>query len=118
MLGALMDRMMGRIPVVSNVYDLTKRLTSIADTKKGGGLGSVTPVWCFFGGEPGATVLALLPTSQAVTTGKEEYPGILVPSAPVPVGGALIYVPVRPAEGGLDQLMTVYISMGVTVPKG
>lgn len=120
-LAALMDRVMGRIPVVSNVYDLTKRFTSIVDTKKDGGLGSMTPVWCFFGGEPGAAVLALLPSSQAVTIGKDDYVGILVPSAPVPVGGALIYVPrawVKPAEGGMDELMAVYVSMGVTVPTG
>ena len=45
--------------------------------------------------------------------------GLLVPSAPVPFGGALIYVPsewVKPAEGGVERLMNVYVSMGVTPP--
>jgi uncharacterized membrane protein len=37
----------------------------------------------------------------------------------VPFGGALIYVPsewVKPAEGGVERLMNVYVSMGVTQP--
>ena len=44
---------------------------------------------------------------------------MLVPSAPVPFGGALIYVPVewvKPADGGVERLMNVYVSMGVTPP--
>ena len=37
----------------------------------------------------------------------------------MPFGGALIYVPeewVKPAEGGVERLMNVYVSMGVTPP--
>ncbi len=115
------DRMFARIPVISSVYDLTKRFTSIVDTKEGGDLKNMKPVWCFFGGEPGAAVLALLPSPKTIQIGNEAYVGILVPSAPVPVGGALIYVPaawVKPAEGGVDELMSVYVSMGVTPPRG
>ena len=115
------DRMFARIPVISSVYDLSKRFTSIVDTKEGGDLKNMKPIWCFFGGEPGAAVLALLPSPKTIRIGTEDYVGILVPSAPVPVGGALIYVPaswVKPAEGGVDELMSVYVSMGVTAPRG
>jgi len=75
------------------------------------------PVWCFFGGEGGAAVLGLMPSPEPVVIGKHSYLGLLVPSAPVPFGGALIYVPsewVKPAEGGVERLMNVYVSMGVT----
>jgi uncharacterized membrane protein len=54
-----------------------------------------------------------------VIIGEHSYLGLLVPSAPVPFGGALIYVPtdwVKPAEGGVERLMNVYVSMGVTPP--
>jgi uncharacterized membrane protein len=107
------------IPVVSRLYDLTKRFTSILDNKAEGNLAAMSPVWCFFGGEPGAAVLALLPSSEAIRIGSHAYVGVLIPSAPVPVGGALIYVPsswIKPAEGGVDGLMSVYLSMGVTPP--
>jgi uncharacterized membrane protein len=119
MVSDVMDRAVTRIPVIGSVYDLSKRFTSIVDTKNGSDLKSMTPVWCFFGGEPGAAVLALLPSPKPVAIGAHDYVGILIPSAPVPVGGALIYVPqswLRPAEGGVDELMSVYVSMGVTPP--
>ncbi len=120
MLSSIMDRAVTRIPIIGSVYDLSKRFTSIVDTKNGSGdLKSMSPVWCFFGGEPGAAVLALLPSPKTVLIGTQDYVGILIPSAPVPVGGALLYVPqswIRPAEGGVDELMSVYVSMGVTSP--
>lgn len=115
------DAVVGRIPVVSTVYGLSKRFTSIAEPASGADLKSMSPVWCFFGGEPGAAVLALLPSHKRVKLGGTDYVGILVPSAPVPFGGALIYVPqnwIKPAEGGVEHLMSVYVSMGVTPPHG
>jgi uncharacterized membrane protein len=119
--GAL-DWLMMRIPLVSNVYDLSKRFVAIVDRGKGDDdLKSMSPVWCFFGGEGGAAVLGLMPSPETVIIGEHRYLGILVPSAPVPIGGALIYVPaewVKPAEGGVERLMNVYVSMGVTPPVG
>ena len=114
------DLLMTRIPLVSNVYDLSKRFVAIMD--RGGdedSLKSMSPVWCFFGGEGSAAVLALMPSHEPVEIGEHKYVPVLVPSAPVPFGGALIYVPadwVRPAEGGVERLMNVYVSMGVTPP--
>ena len=111
-----LDWLMMRIPLVSNIYDLSKRFVAIVDR---GDLKSMSPVWCFFGGEGSAAVLALMPSHQPVEIGDHSYLGVLVPSAPVPFGGALIYVPadwVKPAEGGVERLMNVYVSMGVTPP--
>jgi uncharacterized membrane protein len=117
---ALIGRLVGRIPGVSNVYDLTRRFVSIVDTRGGDSLKGMSPVWCLFGGEQGAAVLALMPSSTPVRIGSDEYIGVLIPTAPVPIGGCLIYVPsqwVKPAEGGVEHLMSVYVSMGVTPPR-
>ena len=115
-----LDWLMMRIPLVSNVYDLSKRFVAIVDRNSGGdSLKSMSPVWCFFGGEGSAAVLGLMPSPEPVVIGEHSYLGLLVPSAPVPFGGALIYVPsewVKPAEGGVERLMNVYVSMGVTPP--
>lgn len=120
-LGSAFDAMMRRIPLVSNVYDLSKRFTSIMGPKSGDELKGMSPVWCFFGGEKGAATLALLASPEPVVIGGENYMGVLIPTAPVPIGGALVYVPaawVKPAAGGVENLMNVYVSMGVTPPKG
>ena len=46
----LIDSWMQRIPLVGNLYDLTKRFVAIVDRKNQDGLQSMSPVWCFFGG--------------------------------------------------------------------
>ena len=114
-----LDWLIMRIPLISNIYDLSKRFVSLVDRGDQGDLKSMRPVWCFFGGEGGAAVLGLMPSPEPVMIGEHSYLGLLVPSAPVPFGGALIYVPsdwVKPAEGGVERLMNVYVSMGVTPP--
>jgi uncharacterized membrane protein len=78
----------------------------------------MSPVWCFFGGK-GAAVLALAPSAQPIEIDGQSYLAVLVPTAPVPFGGALIYVPapwVRPANIGVDKLTAIYVSMGITPP--
>jgi uncharacterized membrane protein len=117
---ALIDAMMQRIPFVRNLYDVTKRFVAIMDRKEEDGLKSMSPVWCFFGGEGGAGVLGLLPMPRPIMIGGERYYVVLVPSAPVPVGGALVYVPaawVKPANIGVETLMSIYVSMGVASPQ-
>ena len=115
----LFERIIRRIPLVSNVYDLSNRFVSIVDTKNGDSLKSMSPAWCFFGGKPGAAVLALLPSKTPIDIGGTSYVPVLVPSAPVPFGGALIYVPeawIEIADLKIDDLMSVYVSMGLTPP--
>lgn len=116
---ALLDGLIRRIPLVSSVYDLSSRFVSIVDSSKGDSLKGMSPAWCYFGGKPGAAVLALLPSRTPIRLGGEDYLGVLIPSAPVPFGGALVYVPaawIEPTEGGIDELMSVYVSMGITPP--
>ena len=118
-IGHLVDTLLHRIPLVSNIYDLAKKVVAIVDRKDGDGLQSMRPVWCFFGGEGSAAVLALCPLPNPIMIGGEPYTAVLVPSAPVPVGGALIYVPtkwVKPADIGVELLTSVYVSMGMTPP--
>lgn len=116
---ALIDSVVQRIPFVRNIYDTIKRFVEVVDQKDRDGVRGMSPVWCYFGGEGGAAVLALLPAREPVMLNGAPYHAILVPSAPVPVGGGLIYVPaawVKPADIGVEQLMSVYVSMGVTPP--
>jgi uncharacterized membrane protein len=65
----LIDSLMQRIPFVSNLYDVTKRFVAIMDRKNQDGLKSMSPVWCFFGGEGGAAVLGLLPMPKPIMSG-------------------------------------------------
>ena len=117
---SLLDSLMQRIPFVGNLYDVTRRFVAIMERRDEDGLKSMSPVWCCFGGEGGAAVLGLLPMPKPILIGGQNYHVVLVPSAPVPVGGALIYVPaawVKPANIGVEALMSIYVSMGVASPQ-
>lgn len=114
-----LNSVMQRIPVVRHVYDMAQKLVGLLSQREEQGARSMTPVWLHFGGEGQgqAAVLGLLSSPTPVMVGGAPYLAVLVPTAPVPVGGALIYVPqhwVKPADVGVDGLTSIYVSMGVT----
>jgi uncharacterized membrane protein len=112
------ERTLRRIPLVGSLYGVADKFVGMLDQKHGADIGAMSPVWCFFGGE-GAAVLALAPSAQPLQIEGRSYVAVLVPTAPVPFGGALIYVPaewVRPANFGVDKLTAIYVSMGITPP--
>ncbi len=116
----LFEAAMRRIPVVGSFYNLAHRFVSLLDQKQDADIAAMRPVWCFFGGE-GTAVLGLLPNPEPILMDGQPYLAVLVPTAPVPIGGGLLYVPqawVRPAQIGVDTLTSIYLSMGIVAPPG
>lgn len=106
-----------RIPLIGSLYDFTQRFIGLLESKQGD-IGAMSAVWCFFGGD-GVAVLALAPNADPVQIDGRDYFAVLVPTAPVPIGGGLLYVPVewvKPADMGIEQLTEIYVSMGLTPP--
>jgi uncharacterized membrane protein len=115
--GDSIDALMRRIPVVRNVYDVVRRFVGLVSERDENGLRSMSPVWVHFGGVGGAAALALLSTPEPVLLEGRQYLAVLVPTAPVPIGGGLLYVPkewVTIAAVGVEGLTSIYVSMGVT----
>jgi uncharacterized membrane protein len=120
----MVKALMQRIPVVRTVYDVAHRLVGLLSTPKDEGLKSMSPVWLYFGGPPPegeaadtTVVLGLLTTHTPIMLGGQSFHGVLVPTAPVPVGGGLLFVPaawVVPADVGIEGVTSIYVSMGVT----
>ncbi len=112
------NSVMQRIPLVRNIYDLVKRFVDLLSQRDAAGMrSSMQPVWLHFGGVGGAAVLGLLSTPEPVMVGERSCLAVLVPTAPVPVGGGLLYVPrewVTPADVGMEGLTSIYVSMGIT----
>ena len=121
---SLFQSLIQRIPVVRTVYDVVHRLVGLLGKSKDAGQKSMSPVWLYFGGPPAAgevaattVVLGLLTTPEPIDMGGQPFHGVLVPTAPVPVGGGLLFVPahwVVPAEVGIEGVTSIYVSMGVT----
>lgn len=115
---AIAERIIRKVPLVGKLYTLADRFVGLLDQKQDADLAAMSPVWCLFGGE-GIAVLALLPNPDTVQIDGRDYVAILVPTAPVPIGGGLLYVPkewVRPASIGVDKLTSIYVSMGIVLP--
>lgn len=112
----VVESVIQRVPLVRNVYELIRKFVELISNRDKEGLNSMSPVWLQFGGD-GPAVLGLLSTAQPVLLGGKPFVAVLVPTAPVPVGGGLIFVPqewVRPADIGVEGLTSIYVSMGVT----
>jgi uncharacterized membrane protein len=127
-LASIVNAVLLRIPVVGTVYDLMKRMVGLvrahdANGEKGDGLKSMSAVWCHFGGpqtDGNSVALALLGSDTPVLVNGQRCLAVLIPTAPVPVGGGLIYVPehwVTPADVGIEAVTSIYVSMGLTSPQ-
>jgi len=115
--GDAVNAVMQRIPLVRSVYDMIKKFVGLVSQRDEAGVRSMRPVWLHFGGVGGAAVLGLLSTPEPVLLSGKPYLAVLVPTAPVPIGGGLLYVPkewVTIAEVGVEGLTSIYVSMGVT----
>jgi uncharacterized membrane protein len=114
------DTLAARVPLLGGVYGTVRQLVGMMDKKSAAEMHGMSVVFCIFGQESGAAFLALLPTPEVFRIGEVDYYAVLIPTAPVPVGGSLLFVPVRavkPAGISVDAFMSIYVSMGVTGPQ-
>ncbi|MEM7696174.1 MAG: DUF502 domain-containing protein [Pseudomonadota bacterium] len=109
----------GRVPLIGTIYRTISRFVQLLEKKDDVDVKSMSPVWCFFSDERKTAVLGLMPTSDTVALDGTDYRIVMVPTAPVPFGGGLFFLPadwVQPASFGVDGLTNIYVSMGVAAP--
>ena len=116
---ALVGMVLGRVPLVSTIYRASKQLIRMLERDDRADMKAMSPVLCRLGGEGGTAVLALRPNPQHIELHGRDYHAVLIPTAPVPFGGAILYVPVEwvePVDFAFEGLLNVYMSMGGTSP--
>jgi uncharacterized membrane protein len=114
------DALFARLPFLGGVYGTVRQLVAMVDKREKANLKGMQVVYCRLGGENGALLLALMPTPELFRIGEIDYHAVLIPTAPVPVGGALLFVPaasILPSDLSMDAFMSLYVSMGVTGPQ-
>ncbi|MCM2327705.1 MAG: DUF502 domain-containing protein [Lysobacter sp.] len=119
-LNTTVNTVVGRIPVVRTVYETIRKFVEVVSQRDENQLQTMRPVWCHFGGPGGVSALALLSSPEPVLVNGFPCYALIVPTAPVPIGGGLLYVPVdwiSPADVGMEALTSIYVSMGVTSPQ-
>jgi len=116
----IVEALVRRIPIASSVYGAATQIVGLLEQQDKSELKKMSVVFCRFGSDSGAAFLALLPTPERFQIDNIDYHILMVPTAPVPMGGSLIFVPaksVRPANLSMDAFMSIYVSMGVTGPQ-
>ncbi len=119
-LNAVINRIVRKIPVVRTVYDTIQKFVGLLSKRDDAQLKSMRPVWVHFGGPGGVSALALLSSPDPVMVKDKACYAVIVPTAPIPIGGGLLYVPidwVSQADIGMEALTSIYVSMGLTSPQ-
>ncbi|MFO0940661.1 MAG: DUF502 domain-containing protein [Pirellulales bacterium] len=116
----LFERLFAHVPLVGSIYRTSKQVVEMLDTSNKEAVRGMSAVFCYFGDIPGPNVLALLVSHQKFLVGGVEYYIIMIPTAPVPFGGAMMLTPIErvvPADISVDGLMSIYLSMGITAAE-
>jgi uncharacterized membrane protein len=114
-----LDALAERIPVIRHIYRPVAQVVRVLGKKEDHQFAGMRPVSVRFGDS--TEMLALQVSAERYQVGGRDMVLILVPSAPVPVGGVLVFMApeaVRPVEGmGVEELMTFYVSMGTMAAR-
>ncbi|MBL8853475.1 MAG: DUF502 domain-containing protein [Planctomycetaceae bacterium] len=115
-----LEWVMKKIPLVGNLYGSLRQLIELFDKSEQTELKAMSVVYCYFGSLEGSGVLALMPSSEVIEIEGRGHHVVIIPTAPVPFGGGLIFFPVehvRKVDMTVDQFVSIYVSMGVTTPE-
>ena len=112
-----LDGLIARIPVLGPLYRPLAQFVRMMGSAPGGEMSGMSVVSVSFGDHVEA--LALLTSPRLHDFGQGPRYLILIPTAPVPVGGGMLFVEasrVKPVPGmGVDDLAKLYVTMG-TLP--
>lgn len=114
------DFMLSRVPLINTIYGGAKMITQMVEPRDPKEMKSMRPVLCHFGEKKGTAIPAFLPTPETFEINGARYHAVMIPTAPVPFGGAILCVPqewVTPMDCGIEGLLNIYISMGIAIPE-
>ena len=116
-----LDGLIARIPVLGPLYRPLAQFVRMMGSSPGGEMSGMSVVSVSFGDHVEA--LALLTSPRLHDFGQGPRYLILIPTAPVPVGGGMLFVEasrVKPVPSmGVDDLAKLYVTMGtLSGPEG
>ena len=105
------NELIKKIPAIGTIYSSTQQLVKMFDNSSS--VKKMTPVFCRFGS---TLILTLMPTADKFVIDGKTYCSVIIPTAPFPVGGAVLMVPeedIVPSDMKLEQFLSYYGTMGV-----
>ncbi|MBT4864077.1 MAG: DUF502 domain-containing protein, partial [Planctomycetaceae bacterium] len=89
----LVDAILSRVPLVGKIYSSSRQVVDMLDKTDDQNLQGMKPVFCYFGQQNPTVFLALLVSPKQFRLNEIDYCIVIVPTAPVPFGGGLLFVP-------------------------
>ena len=107
-----------QLPLVRAIYQTTDKFMALMPSSDMDNIKGMQVVFCRFGvGDSSAGSLALMPSPEVFKLGDQEYRIVIIPTAPIPVGGAMLFMPnssIFPTDMSIDAFAGIFMSMGVT----
>lgn len=119
-LKSLLDRFVKHIPIIGGLYGSLSQVVDLFDQSEQAEIKAMSVVFCSFASGGGTGVLALMPSPEKILINGEAFHVVIIPTAPVPFGGGLVFFPadqVKPSDMSVDNFISIYVSMGVTTPE-
>ncbi len=112
------DGLIGRVPFLGNVYRPVAQLVRSMGGDRAGQMATMGVCRIEFGG--GVETIAFLASAEVFDIGGGPARLVLVPTAPIPIGGALLLVAAHKVhvipDMKFDDLAKLYLTMGMTPP--
>lgn len=112
------DGWIGRIPFLGALYRPMAQMVRGMGGGKSEQMNNMSVCRIMFGG--GIETIAFLASSETFDLGSGPVKLVLIPTAPVPVGGALLLVPAANVQSipsmKFDDLAKLYLTMGMSPP--
>jgi uncharacterized membrane protein len=115
------QRTIFQLPLIRTIYRTTDKFISLMPSSDTDSVSGMQVVFCRFGvGSNSAGFLCLLASPEVYKLGDMSYVIVMIPTAPIPVGGAMLFVPaesVHSTDMNIDAFAGSYLSMGVTTAQ-
>ena len=112
------DGIIGRIPLLGGIYRPVAQLVRGMGGDKAEQMATMTVCRVTFGG--GIETIAFLASPETFDLGDGPAKLVLIPTAPVPIGGALLLVAAEKVQSipsmKFDDLAKLYLTMGLSPP--
>jgi uncharacterized membrane protein len=114
----MVDRAVGRIPLLGNVYRPVAQLVRSVSGHSHQEMSAMAVCRVEFGG--GIETIAFLASGELLDVGGGPARLVLIPTAPVPIGGALLLVAAEKVhvihDMKFEDIARLYLTMGMTPP--
>ena len=109
-----------RIPLFNVLYKPVAQVVEMLQRDSADKMQGMKVVYCAFGGEEGAGLLALLVSDRVYRFNGRMCQVVYVPTSPLPMTGAVVFVAadsVHQVDMKIDDLMKISLSIGVMSSK-